>query len=124
MATQVVFSSDIHFEDGIVYAARNITDSTASPYQLTEQSGPYGGKDFMITISTENPITIYLPTDSQNGCENGRSYFFTSAITNSIDLTIDGLDHNINGTDVALINGADKSLELMFTHATSEWHII
>lgn len=124
-ANKVVFSSDININDGLVYTARNISNSNLSPYQLTKDSGPYGGKDYMITISTTDPITINLPTDSINGCENGRKYYITSAIPNqTVSVTINGGTNLINGESEQFLNNSVKSLQLLFVNATSEWHII
>ena len=125
MANQVIFPSDSHFENGLVYATRNVTDATFSPYQLTRDSGPHGGKDYMITVSTSNSITINLPTDVVNGCENGRQYYITSAIQQTpMTVTVNGGDHLVNGTDTYSFDTGTHSIQIMFANATSEWHII
>jgi hypothetical protein len=123
-ANQVLFPSDSHFQDGLVYATRDIANDTFSPYQLTRDSGPHGGKDYMITVSTENAITINLPTDVVNGCENGRQYYITSAIQNPVSVTINGGDNLINGASSQSLGVGTESLQLMFANVTSEWHII
>lgn len=124
IANQVLFLSDCHFENGLVYATRTVTDDTQSPYQLTRMSGPYGGKDYMITVGTTNSITINLPTDSVNGCENGRQYYITSAIQDTIDVTIAGGTNLINGASTYSMGAGQKSIQVMFANVTSEWHII
>lgn len=123
-SNQVIFPSDSHFENGLVYATRNVTDATLSPYQLTKDSGPYGGKDYMITISTTNSIQINLPTDNENGCENGRQYYITSAIQDITTVTIKGGDNLINGSSNYSFDSGTQSLQIMFSSATSEWYII
>jgi hypothetical protein len=123
-ANKIIFSSDLQFQNGIVYSTRNITDASLSPYQLTYNSGSYGGKDYMITITTNNSITINLPTDLINGCENGRQYYITNPIQDTANITISGGIHLINGTDIYTISEERTSLTLMFANITSEWYII
>lgn len=122
---QINFSSDLHFQNGLIYATRNVTDMTLSPFQLTQNSGPYGGKDYMIIINTTNPITFNLPTDSINGCENGRQYYITSAIQDTpISVTINGGTNLINGTDSYSFSPDTQSIQIMFADITSEWYIV
>ena len=122
-ANKIIFSSDSHFEDGLVYQINNITDVADSPYQITSSSGLYGGNELSILVSTTSPITINLPTDEIDGCENGRFYYILSAVESGTNITINSGNNQINGGSSIVLNDDSKSASLIFCNVTSEWYL-
>lgn len=118
--SQILFGDDIRFKNGIVFP---ITVTNSSAYNITSTSGPNGGNDYAIVCTTTDTV-VNLPSD-QNGLEEGRTYQIIAATSDvTPNITINGGDHNINGESNIIINAARNTVTIMFTNATSEWHII
>lgn len=122
-ANTVIFGTDAVMQTGHVFNVRHITDSAQSPFTLTKNSGPYGGKDFVLSVDTTSAITIYLPTDSDNGLTNGRVYNITST-TPTTNITINGTGKNISGSSTKVINTGGDSVTILYSSTADQWFII
>lgn len=119
--SQILFGDDVRFKNGIVYPIQGTSDTT---YNITEVSGENNSNEYGLIILNSNPVTVNLPSD-QNGLENGRTYQIIAGTEDiAPNITIDAGSNTINGATTAIINTARTSLTIMFTNATSEWHII
>lgn len=120
--SQILFGDDVRFKNGIVFPVQGATGLT---YDITSTSGPDGGHDYAIVCTNTGAVTVNLPSDT-NGLEDGRSYQIiagTGATTPNITVNA-GQYFQINGASDIIINTPRESVTIMFTNATSEWHII
>jgi hypothetical protein len=119
--SQILFGDDVRFKNGIVFPIQGATGLT---YDITPTSGPDGGHDYAIVCTNTGAVTVNLPSDT-NGLEDGRSYQIIAGTgATAPNITVDAGAYNINGNSTAVINSARDSITIMFTNATSEWHII
>lgn len=119
--SQVLFGDDVRFKNGVVYPVSN---ASTTPYNISNTSGPNGGNEYAVVVTNSSAFTVNLPSDT-NGLENGRKYEIIAGTGNTVpNITVDGGPHTINGAETVTITQARNTLTLMFTNATSEWHII
>ncbi len=105
-----VLNTDLDINKGLIIKPYIVTTN----HTLTHLSSEY-----MISVNTQNAITITLPNDM----EDGRTYVINSLVENP-NITIDGNGKNILDSSTMIIDSSYNSVQLIYNSTKNMWFII
>jgi hypothetical protein len=113
--SQMSIGYDIKFNNGLIVPINTIT----SNHVISATSGTNSSNDYIISVNTQNAITITLPSDSS--LVNGRTYIINSVVENP-NVTISG--GTISGSTSVTLTGSYNSIQIIYNSSLNSWIVI